>query len=448
MNARISLTLALRYLGFGSGRSVSNARKSLYGALFGIGISLVPLVAVLVVSDGMVEGISARLIELSSSHIRVSAYSPGEDSFGNAEKTGTIASRIVSGDMTGKILAAEPERQGLALAVGKTGRSGATVRAVNPSFFAAGSGPASLMTVSEGRLSLEAPDSALVGKKLASDIGLHVGDTFRLLTMRENPDGSTVPRFSSFKVAGIVSSGYQEIDAIWVFIRLERGFSVLSGPSSATFINVRTINAYDPGLDAVRFSIERSLPDGFSVYTWKELNRAQFQSFNTTRTLLLFIMLLIVFIASVNVSSALVMLVMERRQEIAIMKSTGASPDTITFSFLFAGFLTGFGGVVIGLPVGVLCAVHINELFSLIENVMNGGARIMQIIAGITQKSAILPPVHLLDPAYYLERIPVHLDFGELFMIAAGTLILSLLVSLVPALRAGSEKPVDAIRKL
>jgi lipoprotein-releasing system permease protein len=448
MNARISLTLALRYLGFGSGRSVSNARKSLYGALFGIGISLVPLVAVLVVSDGMVEGISARLIELSSSHIRVSAFEDDTDLFTDAEKAGDLARRIVAGDVTGKIVAAEPERQGLALAVGKTGRSGATVRAVNPSFFAPGSGPSSLMTVTEGSLALDAADSALVGKKLASDIGLHVGDTFRLLTMRVNPDGSTVPRFSSFKVAGIVSSGYQEIDAIWVFIRLERGFSALSGSSSATFINVRTANAYAPGLDAVRFSIQRSLPDGFSVYTWKDLNRAQFQSFNTTRTLLLFIMLLIVFIASVNVSSALVMLVMERRQEIAIMKSTGSSSDTITLSFILAGFMTGLGGLIIGLPVGVLCAIHINGLFSLIENVMNGGVRMLQIIAGTPQKSGILPSVHLLDPAYYLEHIPVHLDFGELFLIAAGTLVLSLLVSLVPALRAGREKPVDAIRKL
>ena len=448
MNVRVSLTLALRFLGFGSGRSVSNARKSLYGALLGIGISLVPLIAVLVVSDGMVEGISARLIELSSSHIRVSDYSGRTSEFEDAGRVEDLARSIVSGDLTGKILSAEPERQGLALAVGRTGRTGATVRAVNPSYFSPGRGPASMMTVSEGSLSLDAADSALVGKKLAADIGLKVGDTFRLLTMRENQDGTTVPRFSSFKVAGIVSSGYQEIDAVWVFIRLDRGYSVLSGASSASFINVRIANAYDSGLDAVRFSIQRSLPEGFSVYTWKELNRAQFQSFNTTRTLLLFIMLLIVFIASVNVSAALVMLVMERRQEIAILKSTGASPDTITFAFLLAGFMTGLGGVIVGLPTGVLCAIHINDLFSLIENVLNGAVRTMQIIAGISKNSAILPQIHLLDPAYYLERIPVHLDFGELFMIVAGTLVLALLVSLVPAVRAGREKPIDSIRKL
>ena len=443
----MSIMLALRFLGIGSGKSVSNARKSLYGAIAGIGISLIPLVTVLVVSDGMIEGISARIIELSTSHLRVVDYLKINDIAGDSAQLEALSEKIVAGDMTGKILEAQPERQGLALAIGRKGRSGATIRAVLPSYFSENNSVHSLLAVSDGVASLDGPNDAIIGKKLASDIGVGSGDSFRLLTMKTGSDGNTIPRFTTFHVKAIVSSGYQELDALWVFIPLEKGFAILPQKSSETFISIRTENAYS-SLDPVRNSILRSLPDGYSVYTWQELNRSQFQSFNTTRTLLLFIMLLIVFIASVNVSSALVMLVMERRREIAILKSTGASPESISSAFLFAGFLTGLGGLIIGIPAGIFCSIHINGLFSAIEKIINGGNRLMYIVGGSITNSGIIPQeIHLLDPAFYLETIPVHLDLLELFLIASGTLVLSVVVSLVPAIRAGQEKPIDTIRK-
>jgi lipoprotein-releasing system permease protein len=158
-------------------------------------------------------------------------------------------------------------------------------------------------------------------------------------------------------------------------------------------------------------------------------------------------MLLIVFVASVNVSSALVMLVMERRREIAILKSTGASPSGITFSFLVAGFLTGLGGVVSGIPAGIFCALHINGLFSLMERILNTANRFLFILGATAGGPGGPEVIHLLDPSYYLEVIPVHLHFAELFFIGTGTLVLSVLVSVLPAIRAGQEKPLDTLRK-
>jgi lipoprotein-releasing system permease protein len=444
MKQAVSLTLALRFLGVGSGKSVSNARKSLYGAIAGIGISLVPLITVLVVSDGMISGISERLIELSTSHIRVTDNSGMADGIGSLQ---SLADGILENDLTGRIVYSQPERQGLALAVGKKGRGGATVRAVNPSYFTASGNPSWLFTVPEGVLALDSPDAALIGEKLASDIGVHAGDRFRILTMNVGTDGRTIPKFSTFVVRGIISSGYQELDALWVFIPLARGFSILSDDSSSTFVNVRTTDA-QYGLDAVKYSLRRSLPEGLTVRTWSELNRGQLQSLNTTRTLLVFIMVLIVLIASVNVSSALVMLVMERRQEIAIMKSVGADPGGIAFAFILAGFLTGLGGVAVGMPLGILCAVNINGLFSAAETALNAIAFFSRALTGSAGKGDILAQrITLLDPAYYLQSIPVRLDALELVTIAVGTLCLSVLVSVLPAVRAGSERPVDTMRK-
>lgn len=447
MKVGVSIALALRYLGIGSGRSESNARKSLYGAIAGIGISLVPLVVVLVIADGMIEGSSRRIIELSSSHIRVADYYGVSGAADNPAILENLAASIPAEDTSDLITGAIAERQGIGIVIGKNGRSGGTVRAVEPRFFTDDPEVIHLLRIVEGSASLSSPDGAILGKKIAATLDLHAGDTFRLLTMRGGASGRPVPRFTTFKVAGIVSSGYQELDALWVFIPFRSGAKILSDESSFSFVNVRTSDPFGH-LEPVRNGLMRYVPEGFSVYTWKELNRAQLQSFTTTRMLLLFIMLLIVFVAAVNVSSALVMLVMERRREIAILKSTGATPSVITFSFLFAGFLTGMGGVLVGIPAGILCAIHINGIFSFMERAINGGAEIVRLVSFAGDKAAqASAPIRLLDPAYYLETIPVHLHAPELFMIAAGTLVLSVLVSVLPAYRAGQEKPLDTLRK-
>jgi len=449
MKIRVSLLLALRFLGIGSGRTVSNARKSLFGAIAGIGISLVPLVIVLVVADGMIEGISSRIIELSSSHLRITDYSGAMSKEVDTAGLSDLAAGIAAADTTGMVSGASAERQGIGIVIGPKGRSGATLRAVEDRYFAPGGAVRELLTVSSGTPEFSGPDEAILGKKLASDIGADVGDAFRILTMRSGAGGGTIPRFSTFTVKAIVSSGYQELDALWVFIPYESGGRILDPASSSAFIGVRTADPF-ANLEPLRYALMRTLPEGLSVYTWKELNRSQFQSFATTRTLLLFIMMLIVLVASVNVSSALVMLVMERRKEIAILKSTGASPSGITFAFLLAGFFTGLGGVLAGIPAGIFCAIHINTLFSWMErgiNAVNGIIFILGSNTGPVGGSRTPAHIHLLDPAYYLETIPVRLHCGELLLITAGTLILSVLVSVLPAIRAGREKPLDTLRK-
>jgi len=441
MKTGFSFQLALRFLGFGAGKSRSNARRSLYGAIAGIGISLVPLVVVLVVADGMIDGISERIIALSSSHIRLADYSGTSGLTGDADAMLALAAAVPTYAPPGSVTYAGAERQGIGIVIGKKGRSGGTIRAVDPDYFSDNADVRRLLTVHAGVLGLSGPNVACIGKKLAADIGVSVGDTFRVVTMR-NVNGLSVPKFTAFTVGAIISSGYQELDALWVFIPFRTGCAILDRSSSFSFVNVYTRSAFD-GLEAIRHAILTQAPDGMGVYTWKELNRSQFQSFNTLRQLLVFIMLLIVFIASVNVSSALVMLVMERRKEIAILKSVGADGETITAAFVLAGFFTSLGGVLLGLPLGTLLSLHINELFSLIERFLNQCARVAARFAAAGEPDAI----HLLDPAFYLERIPVTLNFAELFAIAAGTLVLGVLVSILPAYNAGRERPIETLRK-
>ena len=421
----------------------SGGRKSLLGAIVCIALSLVPLIVVLTVADGMIEGITARLIGLSSYHLRV--YPPPDasaDAASLAEYAESLARRE---GVTG----AFPEQQGIALAAGKDGRIGVTVRAVTQDLFAHNGDFAALLTVLEGGMDLWTESraaGALIGSKAASELGVHAGDTLRIITLRTSASGVPLPRSSTFTVMGVVSSGYQELDALWVFIPLEEGARILPPASSQSFVGLSTANPFSRGFNLVRRDIERSLPPGASLYTWSEFNSAQFENFSSTKTMLMFIMFLIVMVASVNISSALIILAIERRREIAILKSLGAASGGISFSFLLTGFYAGLCGVVLGVPPGILCALNVNEIISFMEKVVNIAVKLVYSI-GSPYGSADFLPVHLLDPAYYLEKIPVILPFAQLTAIVCGTLFLSVLVSVGPSIKAGREKPIHTLRK-
>ena len=177
------------------------------------------------------------------------------------------------------------------------------------------------------------------------------------------------------------------------------------------------------------------------------MNASQYENFSSTQIMLLFIMLLIVLVASVNISSALVMLVMERRKEIAILKSLGATPHGITFSFLIAGMVTGALGVFVGIPLGLLCAVNFEVILKWIESFLTFAMHFFNILSG-SAAAASIEQIHILDPAFYLQKIPLSIPLVQLVIIGCGTLVLSLLVSAIPAIKAGFEKPIESLKKI
>ena len=249
--------------------------------------------------------------------------------------------------------------------------------------------------------------------------------------------GTIVPKMVQLQVQGIVSSGYQELDALWVFIPIERTFSLLT--ERRVIVGIDTADPQSMQLEHICADLQHDYPRGTVVYTWKQLNSNQFQNLASTKIMLVFIMFMIVLVASVNISSSLVMLVMERRKEIAILRSLGASATGIQRSFLLAGFFCGALGVLAGMPLGLALGVNINAVVAYIEKAVNLIAYFFFLLT--ERNAAQFNGIHLLDPAYYLQGVPISVPFVELFIIATGTVLLSLVVSFVPALRAGKERP-------
>jgi len=415
-----SLFIASRYL-LGRGRE---GGRYLRGAAAGIALSLVPLVVTLIVADGMIRGITDRYLELGTGHLEIYDFSAEAD---------VLRLRDTVAAFPG-VTGAWPERQGLGLLVGPRGKSGATVRAVEADFLR-DPGTRRYLKVLSGSAALDDAQSALLGEELARTIGAGVGDTVRLMTLRTGADGRSIPRLSPFVVAGIVSSGYRDLDALWFLISYQAGLRSLPRETSRTFLSVKIDDPYSGAADYAA-ALARELGDQRQVYTWKELQVSQYRSFEATRQLLLFIMALIVAVAAVNVASATSMLAVERRKDIAVLKSFGADPGGTTGVFMLAALLTGLAGSIVGIALGLGIGYTVNEIIHGLEQALGAVSRLFN---GGT--------VTLLDPEYYLESIPVVVDWAAVAGIGVLTVLGSLLAAWPPARRAGKLQPTEILRK-
>jgi lipoprotein-releasing system permease protein len=254
------------------------------------------------------------------------------------------------------------------------------------------------------------------------------------MTIRISAGGRSVPRVTAFTVRGIVSSGYRELDSLWCIMTLEAGKEILPD-SGGAYLMLKIDEPYN-GADAMVHSLYDILGSGYGVYTWKDLQRSQYSSYESTRQLLLFIMALIVLVAAVNVSSATSMLAIERQRDIAVLKASGAKPSFTSGIFLWGAFLTGLAGSVFGIAAGLAIGCSVNKLIYALETILS-------FFSGLFHAG----PVKILDSGYYLETIPIIVNWDAVFLIGFLTIISSVLASWIPARRAGKIKPIEIMRK-
>jgi lipoprotein-releasing system permease protein len=412
--------IALRYLW---GRAHEGGRY-LRGAAAGIAVSLVPIIVTLIVADGMIRGIIDRYLELGTGHIQVfNLFNSGDDE-------DTI--RQIR-EMDG-VRGVWPEQRGMGVLAGRSGKTGVTVRAIESSFWE-DPGGAAFLKIIDGVQKPETNRDIVLGETLAGNIGVQVGDAVRLMTVRTGEGGRLSPRTAVFTVRGILSCGYNEIDALWCIISWEGGKRALSSEQSSTHLIVKIDDPYK-NADYFSWELFDEFGSDHSIYTWKDLLRSQYSSYETTRQLLLFIMVLIVIVAAVNVSSATSMLVLERQRDIAVLKVSGASVRGVTGVFLWGSFLTGLTGGIIGITAGLLIGSNINFLIRSLE-------KFLSFFSGLFNGEE----VKILDPGFYLETIPIIIDWTMVFLIFLFAIICSVFASWIPALRAGKLKPMELLRK-
>ncbi len=265
----------------------------------------------------------------------------------------------------------------------------------------------------------------VLGSELARRLSVRVGDRINLIspTGTMTPAGP-VPRMTAFRVSGIFELGMYEYDSSLAFISLENAQKFFRLGDTATGVEVKLKDIDDAR--AVADEIMRVLKGPYWTKTWEDMNRSLFSALKLEKVTMFIILTLIILVAALNIISTLIMVVMEKHKDIAILKSIGASPAGIMKIFMVEGAVIGFVGTLAGAVFGVGVALNLEWVVSLIEGIF---------------KFKILPP-----SVYYIDKLPSHVEPVTVAVIVAFSLGISFLATLYPSWQAARMRPVDSLR--
>lgn len=268
-------------------------------------------------------------------------------------------------------------------------------------------------------------DVVVVGAALARSLGVGVGDTFVLTSpsSEAGPFGST-PQQKAYTVGGIFSIGLSEYDQAFIYMPLQQAqlFFGRADTIDTIEIKVRDPDQIDRQLPAIR----RAAGSDAGVLDWRDRNRSFFEALQVERVVMRLILMIVVAIAALNIISGLVMLVKNKGRDIAVLRTLGARRSSVLRVFIIAGASVGVAGTLTGLIIGTLFCLYISPIQGFVEAVTG---------------------VHVFNSeTYYLDRLPARVEWGEVAMVTLWSLVVSVLCTLPPALRAARLDPVEALR--
>jgi lipoprotein-releasing system permease protein len=268
-------------------------------------------------------------------------------------------------------------------------------------------------------------ESVIVGTGVARRLGLFPGSRITLTAPRGNvtPFGTT-PRVKSYIVAGDFDSGASQYNNAVIFMPMEEAQLYFNLPDAVTGLEIMVA---DPdSVDRMGEAIQRAAGPTPMVGTWHSLNLALFDAVKVEHNVMFLILTLIMLVASLNIISGIIMLVKDKSQDIAILRTMGASRGSIMRVFLITGASIGVVGTLTGLLVGVVFCLNIDS--------------IEQFVSFVFQTDLFNPDV------YFLTHMPEKMDPTDLIVVSTMALSLSLLATLYPSWRAARLDPVEALR--
>ncbi len=266
----------------------------------------------------------------------------------------------------------------------------------------------------------------LIGKEMARNMRLSLYDALTIISPIggiSTPMGM-VPRMKKFLVVGIYESGFYEYDSSLAFLSLKSSQEFLDMGEAVSGIDLVVSDIYKA--DAISRHIQSKLGFPYFAQNWMEMNRNLFSALKLEKLVMFIILSLIVLVAAFNIISALIMIVMEKNKDIAILKSMGATSSMIMKIFIYQGLIVGVVGTFFGCIAGVTIALNLQRITRFVEKVLN-----VQILPG---------------DVYYLSELPSKVNFGDVGIIVAGTLIVCFLSTIYPSLRASRLDPAEALR--
>jgi lipoprotein-releasing system permease protein len=381
-------------------------------SLLGVALGVAVLIVVLSVMNGLGSELRDRLLSLSA-HATLNA--------GGAAIV-DWRQRIAQIQGAPELLGAAPFLDTDAMLSRQPEMSGAIVRGIDPKMETQVSTIADAMR--EGKLTDLQPglNRIILGRMLAYQLEVGMGDAVTVMTPGSGANGvagSIVPTLRQFTVAGIFEVGLQEHDSALALIDLTDA-QTLHGLSGPTGIRLK----FDDVLKAPELARQAAalLKPGLRLRDWTQDNEAYFRAIRIEKTMMALLLMLIVAVAVFNIAATLVMVVSDKRTDIAILRTLGLSPRGVLAVFMTQGVLIGWIGTAIGVGLGLAVALNV----PLLEEALN---------------------LHIMDPdVYYSSTVPSETSPTDVVCIALAALVLTFVATIYPALQAAKTQPAEALR--
>lgn len=403
--------IALRYLRARRHRGIASFIT--LASVFGMALGVAALIVVLSVMNGLESELRTRLLSMTA---HATLANPRE---GVADWRALRAQLAEHAGVTGVSPFVNVEGM---LASGSN-LNPALIRGILPDEEAAVSEIGNFMR--SGNLSdLEAGSQRIIlGRLLALNLGVGVGNRVNLL-VPQIKNGRPTAQLRSFLVSGIFVAGVQNHDAGLALIHLEDASELRGFAGRAGGVAVRLVDPMAVGEFADTLS---TLEENTVTYSdWTIENRSHFRAIRIEKTMMAVLLMLIVAVAAFNVVASLVMVVTDKKKDIAILRTYGLEPSRVSRVFIIQGSLIGFAGTFLGLILGLLLAFNVETVFPWLERTFN-----FELMPG---------------DVFYVSQLPSEIQWFDVTLITLSAFLIAVLATIYPSRRAAAVAPAEALR--
>ena len=410
----LSRFVAFRYVIAGKNSHLVSFMSAI--SIFGLALGLAILVIVLSVMNGFDKEMRQSVLGIVP-HITIST----EENFNDLQWQ-EVRTTI---QQNSAVVSVSPVIQAIGVAATQGSHKGVVINGVDAALEAESSAINRFMRAGDLGALIDNRWGVVLGQTLANRLGVKLGDNVDLFSTAISINPITpLATFKGFDVVGIYRVGAEELDGNLVMINLSAARSLFRLRTPYNAVHIRTVDVLQA--EMVRQEIMSDLPGVLRSESWVATLGAIYENIKFSREIISFMLWLLIAVAAFNLVVSLIMIVRDKRGDIAILRTLGASPKTIKRIFMWQGCFIGLTGIVFGVMLGVLGSLYVSQFATFIEAIFS-----IQILNA---------------EVYPIDFLPSELNFLDVFTVASGVLVLSLLATIYPASRAAAIQPADALR--
>jgi lipoprotein-releasing system permease protein len=402
-------------------------------AILGIAVGVLALIVIISVMNGFQLGFIESILEVSSYHLRVESF--------DQNKIDEIQAILLG---IHGVKAVVPFNEYQAIARGRrSAQQAVLVRGLGEDAFEIDKAMLDRLDFEEGSFDISYKENALLGSELAHRLGLSIGDeitVFSLTGILSQEDGSS---FNGF-VTGIFRTGYYEYDCSWVFLNIDNA-SFLQNECDLK-LGVKLANRFMDKTALEQARKKLSSYEGIKLSSWRDYNRSFFGALRTEKLFMFILVGLIFIVVGLNIFQAQRRAVLQRREEIGLLRAVGGTQTEVRFVFVFDGAIIGLAGAFIGLIIGLSVALNITGFFTLVEKIINWFIDIINILAGWLGKG-MTGNFTVFSPAvFYIKEIPSRILPHEVALIFLFGFVSALAAAWFASRKASKIQPAEVLR--